>query len=72
MAEKTVNLNVANLNITGVRLVRLSQSGDCVVSLEIDGRWVDVIRDNAETISHIVEPSGIAILNECDMQSIIN
>ena len=32
---------------------------DCVVSIEIDGEWVPVIRDNGDVISHIVEPSGI-------------
>lgn len=32
---------------------------DCVVSIEIDGQWVPVIIDNGDTISHIVEPSGI-------------
>jgi hypothetical protein len=34
--------------------------GMCVVSLRIEGRWVPVIRDNGDVISHFCEPSGIA------------
>jgi hypothetical protein len=32
---------------------------DCVVAIEVDGRWVPVIRDNGDVISHIVEPLGV-------------
>jgi hypothetical protein len=35
---------------------------DIVVAVEVNGKWVDVIREyaaNTDTISHIVEPAGI-------------
>jgi hypothetical protein len=34
--------------------------GMCVVSLRVGGRWVPVIRDNGDVISHFCEPGGIA------------
>jgi hypothetical protein len=42
--------------------VRLERDvrGMCVVSLRVGGRWVPVIRDNGDVISHVCEPSGIA------------
>lgn len=42
-----------------VMLTRLSCSGMCEVSIEVQGKWIPVIRDNGDTISHIVEPLGI-------------
>lgn len=44
--------------VTGIQLVRL---GDyVVVRAEIDGKWVDVIREHHDgSFSHIVEPLGM-------------
>ena len=44
--------------VTGIHLVRL---GDyVVVRAEIDGEWIDVIREHhAGSFSHIVEPLGM-------------
>lgn len=44
--------------VTGIHLVRL---GDyVVVRAEIDGEWVDVIREHHDgSFSHIVEPLGM-------------
>ncbi len=43
-----------------IHAISLTRIGiDCVVSIEIDGQWVPVIVDNGDTISHIIEPSGI-------------
>lgn len=39
----------------------LRTEGDSkVVLIQVEGRWVEVIRDNGTNISHIAEPSGIA------------
>jgi hypothetical protein len=38
--------------------------GMCVVSLEIGGKWVPVIKDNGDIIGHIVEPLGIRLAIE--------
>lgn len=36
------------------------EGGIAIVSIEVDGKWVDVIKENASgNYSHIVEPSGI-------------
>lgn len=44
--------------VTGIHLVRL---GDyVVVKAEIDGKWVEVIREYHDgSFSHIVEPAGM-------------
>lgn len=44
--------------VTGIHLVRL---GDyVVVKAEIDGKWVEVIREHHDgSFSHIVEPNGM-------------
>jgi hypothetical protein len=35
-------------------------NGKITVSIEVDGEWVEVIKENGtNVISHIVEPSGI-------------
>ncbi len=34
-------------------------SGMCIVSVEHNGKFIPVIRDNGDVISHYVEPSGI-------------
>jgi len=51
--------NWIDLRLQGIRLTR-SPSGECAVAFEVGGRWVGVIRDRGEVISHIVEPGGIA------------
>lgn len=44
--------------ITGIHL--LKESGCAVVKVEMNGRWVEVIRENAAlNFSHIVEPGGM-------------
>lgn len=46
--------------VTGIML--RGDGKDIVVEAEVEGRWVEVIREfaaNPDTISHIVEPSGI-------------
>jgi hypothetical protein len=50
--------NSVTLRISGISLTR-GPSGDCTVSVEVGGRWIAVIEDNGEIISHIVEPLGI-------------
>lgn len=47
-----------SLEVTGIHLLQL---GDYViVRAEIDGRWVEVIREHHEgSFSHIVEPGGM-------------
>ena len=47
--------------VTGVWLRR--EGADAVVLVELDGRWIEVIREHAaheSQFSHIVEPAGIA------------
>ena len=40
--------------------------GTTTVSIEVDNKWVEVIRDSGGIISHIVEPLGIAEhIREC-------
>jgi Lar family restriction alleviation protein len=53
----------AQLAARGQGAVKLTRDdeGMCEVSLEIDGQWIPVIRDNGEFISHIVEPQGVSI-----------
>lgn len=48
----------APVPVTGIHLVRL---GDyVVVNAEIDGKWVEVIREyHDDSFSHIVEPLGM-------------
>lgn len=46
-----------------VQLTR-NTMGMCVVSLEIGGKWVPVIKDNGDIIGHIVEPLGIRLAIE--------
>jgi hypothetical protein len=47
------------LQISGISLTR-GPSGDCTVSIQVkDGRWIAVLEDNGDLISHIVEPLGI-------------
>jgi hypothetical protein len=47
------------IKITGVSLYRIGK--DAIVSLEIGGRWVEVIRERADAnYSHICEEGGIA------------
>ena len=44
--------------ISGIHLV--AECRDIVVRAEVNGRWVEVIRElNDGPISHIVEPGGI-------------
>ena len=43
--------------VNGIKLHSIGST--MIVSAEIDGRWVEVIRDIGSTISHIVEPAGI-------------
>lgn len=51
MAKDTVS-------VSGIHLV--AEGRDIVVRAEVDGRWVEVIRElNDGPISHIVEPGGI-------------
>jgi hypothetical protein len=46
------------VSVTGIHLV--AEGGDAVVRVEIDGRWVEVIREGLDgPFSHIVEPGGI-------------
>jgi hypothetical protein len=52
------------VSLEGIRLTR-SPSGECVVSIELHGTWVDVIRDRGDVISHIVEPAGIESAIKC-------
>lgn len=42
--------------------IHLRREGShAIVSIEVDGKWVDVIKENASApYSHIVEPDGIA------------
>lgn len=54
-----VNAAIKRAAHPAVMLTRISGTGMCEVSLEIDGKWIVVIRDNGDLISHIVEPSGI-------------
>lgn len=55
MSAKQLDDSVA---ITGVWLKRLGDYN--IVSVEIGGRWVDVIREHWDgSPSHIVEPAGI-------------
>jgi hypothetical protein len=42
-----------------VQLQRDTQ-GMCIVSLRVGGKWVPVIRDSGDVISHFCEPSGVA------------
>lgn len=51
MSDETVS-------VSGIHLV--TEGADIVVRAEVDGRWVEVIRElNDGPISHIVEPGGI-------------
>lgn len=44
--------------VSGIHLLRLG--GDVVVRAEIDGKWVEVIRELHDgQFSHIVEPGGM-------------
>lgn len=44
--------------VSGIHLFRTGEH--VVVSVEIDGRWVEVIRErNDGSFSHIVEPNGV-------------
>ena len=43
--------------ITGIHLNAFQ--GRIWVEVEIDGRWVTVINEHGDIISHIVEPAGI-------------
>jgi hypothetical protein len=61
MSAKAGDLK-APVCVTGVMLRGDGIGAECdmVVSVEIGGLWVDVIRErNSDTISHIVEPLGI-------------
>jgi hypothetical protein len=52
---RTFNNPVA---VTGIHLLRIGDS--VIVRVEIDGKWVEVIREQVDGLfSHIVEPSGI-------------
>jgi hypothetical protein len=51
-------VNSVTLRISGISLTR-GPGGDCTVSIQVGGRWVAVIEDNGDLISHIVEPLGI-------------
>jgi hypothetical protein len=45
------------IGITGIWLVK---SGVVIVRAEINGNWVDLIKEHEEgPFSHIIEPSGI-------------
>ena len=49
---------VTHMDITGLCLKR--EVDDMVVSIEVGGKWINVIREPAEgPISHIVEPAGM-------------
>lgn len=43
--------------VSGIWLCR--RGDECEVLAEVDGRWLTVIKASGETISEIVEPSGI-------------
>lgn len=52
------------VEVTGIMLRGVGIGADCklVVEVEIGGQWYPVIEESAsnrDTISHIVEPSGI-------------
>ena len=58
MSRPAASIPGVALLLQGIRLTR-GPSGECVVSIEVGRRWVDVIRDRGDVISHIVEPAGI-------------
>jgi hypothetical protein len=41
-----------------IHLIRYTD-GTLIVRIEVDGQWVDVIRESGEIVSHIIEPAGI-------------
>lgn len=46
------------ITLTGIRLHR--DMNDAVVSVEINGKWIEVIREGCDSnFSHIIEPLGI-------------
>lgn len=52
------------MNITAVWLKRLGK--DAVVEIEVDGKWIEVIRERFDgAFSHIVESSGMVRAQIC-------
>jgi len=46
------------IRVTGIHLLRLSDK--VIVKAEIDGKWIEVIREHVDgAFSHIVEPGGM-------------
>lgn len=45
-------------NFPAIHLTR-SSGGTTTVAIDVGGRWVNVITEHGEIISHIVEPLGI-------------
>lgn len=46
------------VEVTGIHLLRIGDS--VIVRAEVDGKWVEVIREHHDGyFSHIVEPGGI-------------
>ena len=55
MAHK---MGIHSIGIEGLWLIRLGT--DAVVRVEIDGTWMEVVRESLDgEFSHIVEPNGI-------------
>ena len=47
-----------SIAVQGIHLFRLGEH--VIVSVEVDGKWVEVIRERRDgSFSHIVEPGGI-------------
>ena len=53
-----MKIHNAPVAVTGIWLVRIGN--EAIVRAEIDGAWVDVIREGFDgSYSHIVEPGGM-------------